>query len=345
MSTIWWADLEQDTSQRPSATAMRETAERVAAEGAAWLKEIDAELAAPKAILTAREAIEEWIREEQAEHKAAILTGWSDLDRELGRPVRAGELVLLAARAGVGKTWGLQAWLENTLRGDPSAAVVIFELEMLAWHLGERLAAHALEVNPTEARRLAETREITAEDVMLKAPSLERFTISEAFVGVEQLPEAIAHAAERLGQRPTVVAVDYLGLLRWDGSVGARTYERASENAKRLKAVARSERVAIVAAAQMSRGAGDGSTEPTLDDLRDSGVVEEAADRVVALWRPVPITDEAEPRQLAGVELSGKVLKNRFGVTGGKFELAYDHALRLGRHVYEPERFPFDPAP
>lgn len=343
MSGVWWADLEQDTSARPSPAEMRATAEQLTAEVAGWLEQIDRDLAAPRAILTAREAIEEWITEEQTEHQAAVQTGWRDLDTHLGRPIRHGELVLVAARPGVGKTWGLQSWLEATLRADPEAAALIFEFEMLAWHLGERLAAHALGVNPSEARRRASARDLTADQVMAEAPSLSRMAISQESLGVEQLGVAIEHAADRLGRRPTVVAVDYLGLLAWTGSAGARTYERASENAKALKSVARRERVAIVAAAQMSRGAGDGTTKPTLDDLRDSGVVEEAADRVVALWRPTPIEDEAEPRQLAGVELGGKVLKNRFGITGGEFELQYDHALRLGPPRYEPETFPFDP--
>lgn len=343
MTAVWWADLEQDTSQRPSPAEMRATAEQLTADATQWLAQIDAELAAPRAILTAREAIDEWISEEQTEHQAAVQTGWRDLDAHLGRPIRHGELVLVAARPGVGKTWGLQSWMEATLRADPEAAALIFEFEMLAWHLGERLAAHALGVNPSEARRRAQARDLTTDQVMAEAPSLDRLAISQESLGVEQLAEAIDNAAKRLGRRPTVVCVDYLGLLAWTGSAGARTYERASENAKALKSVARRERVAIVAAAQMSRGAGDGTTKPTLDDLRDSGVVEEAADRVVALWRPTPIEDEAEPRQLAGVELGGKVLKNRFGITGGEFELQYDHALRLGPHVVEPERFPFDP--
>lgn len=346
MSGGWWFDLEQDTSARPSPAQMRETADQLMAECSAWLAQVDAETEAPRAILTVREALDEWLTEEQTEHQAAVLTGWDDLDRELGRPIRHGELVLVAARPGVGKTWGLQAWLEATLAGDPSSAAVIFEFEMLAWHLAERLAAHALEVNPTEARRLAHRGEITSDAILERAPSLERLAISQESLGVEQLGEAIAHATERLGRRPTVVAVDYLGLLAWTGSAGARTYERASENAKALKSVARRERVAIIAAAQMSRGAGDGSTRPTLDDLRDSGVVEEAADRVVALWRPTPIEDEVEPRQLVGVELGCKLLKNRFGKTGGELDLQYDHALRLRRPRYEPEVFPFDlPAP
>ncbi len=339
MTDVWWADL---VEEMPSEDEMRNAGAALVEEARRWLKEIDERAAAPRSIVTSREAIDEWIREENADHPQSIHTGWAALDVELGRPIRAGELILLAARAGVGKTWAIQAWIESTLKLDPAGAAVIFELEMLAWHLAERLAAHALSVSPADARRRAREG-LTSGDVVASAPSLDRLVVSEAFVGVEQLPEAIEAATERLGVRPTLVAVDYLGLLRWEGSTAARTYERASENAKRLKAIARSERVTILAAAQLSRDGGDGSRQPTLDALRDSGVVEEAADRVIALWRPTPIEEEGSSRIVENVELGGVVLKNRFGPTGGRLDLVYDHALRIVQQAPRPMQaeFPF----
>lgn len=343
MTAPWYVDL-VDPLDLPPTAELKAAAAALAAIGAEWIKAVDERVAAPSSIVTSREAIAEWLAEEQAEHKAALLTGWPELDDHLQRPVRAGELVLVAARAGVGKTWAVQSWIESTLKGDPLATAVIFEFEMLAWHLAERLAAHALALAPTEARASAAKGAITVESVLAAAPSLDRLVIGDRGLTVEQLPKAIDEAALQLGRRPSVVVVDYLGLLSWGGSPGARSYERASENAKRIKDVARSERVAIVAAAQMSRGAGDGSSEPTLDDLRDSGVVEEAADRVVALWRPRAI-EEQGPVKLDGRRVTddvlGKVLKNRFGPTGGAFTLTYDHAMRLTKPPDEPE-FPWD---
>lgn len=338
MTKVWFGDL---AGELPSEAEMRAAGAAVIEEARRWLREHDEREAAPRSLLTAREAIEEWIREENTDHPIAVHTGWPALDDSLGRPIRAGEMVLIAARAGVGKTWTMQTWLEHTLRLDGEASAVIFELEMLAWHLAERLAGHALAVDPATARRRARDG-LTADDVLRADPSLERLLINETFVAVEDLPAAIDAATERLGRRPTIVAVDYLGLMRWDGPTAARTYERASEIAKRLKAMARKERVVILAAAQMSRDAGDGSSRPTLDALRDSGVVEEAADRVIAFWRPTPIEEEGAGIH-ESVELGCVVLKNRFGPTGSQLDLVYDHALRIIQQpprVVQPE-FPF----
>jgi replicative DNA helicase len=340
VTKVWWSDLATD--EMPSDDEMRIAGKALVEEARVWLAAADEAREAPRALVTAREAIDEWIREENADHPQAVHTGWPALDECLGRPIRAGELVLCAARAGVGKTWTLQTWIEQTLGHDESASAVIFELEMLAWHLAERLAGHALGVDPATARKRAREG-LTSDAVLAADPSLERLVISEAFVSVEQLPAALEAATERLGRRPTIVAVDYLGLMRWDGSASARTYERASEIAKRLKAVARAERVVVIAAAQMSRDAGDGSSRPTLDALRDSGVVEEAADRVVAFWRPTPIEEDGRSIH-ENVELGCVVLKNRFGPTGGQLDLVYDHALRILQQQRAPSQpaFPFD---
>ncbi|HEY0250440.1 MAG TPA: DnaB-like helicase C-terminal domain-containing protein, partial [Kofleriaceae bacterium] len=105
-------------------------------------------------------------------------------------------------------------------------------------------------------------------------------------------------------------------------------YEIASEVSRELKTIAKSEEVLLLCAAQLSRDAGDGSKQPTLDSLRDSGVAEEAADRVIGLWRPQPIED-ASATITDGLEIGVCVLKNRFGPTGGETKLQYDHTLRL----------------
>lgn len=297
--------------------------------------------AAPRRVVTGLEAVELYMHEMRADRPPAIYTGWRDLDEHLGRPITAGELVVIAARPGVGKTWALQAWIERTLSSDPSAAAALLEMEMLPWHLGERLTAHALGVSPKDAT-LRARGDLTLEEVEKGLPSLNRLSIHPRQLTVGQLPEALDASAERLGQRPTILCVDYMGLLGWDGSPGASTYQRASDNARRLKDVALEEGVVILAASQLSRAAGTGSTRPTLDALRDSGVIEEASDRILGLWRDQPIEDENSTETPDG-DLMVCVLKNRHGRSSGKdFPLRFDDAMRLVEPGLEvQEEFPF----
>jgi replicative DNA helicase len=333
MLDLWWKDL---VDELPPRSVIEERTSIVLAQARGWIAEFEERQAAkPQDILTSEEALAEWLREEKNLAPAVLRTGWPALDDVLQRPIRAGELVLIAARAGVGKTWALQAWIEETLRADSTAAAAIFELEMTAGHLAERLAVHALRQSPVQVRERAQ-RGLTVGEIMAAAPMLERLVISERSVAVDQLGEAIQAAAERLGRRPTIIAVDYLGLLRWDGSAQARTYERASENVKKLKAIATRERVVILAAAQLSREAGSGATRPTLASLRDSGVVEEAADRVIALWRNTPIQDENSKDEDPSGELQASVIKNRHGPTGGNVDLRFDASLLIEERPETP---------
>lgn len=289
---------------------------------------------APPQVITARDAIAQWIEEEQRPDVSTVATGWPTIDLGLDRLIRPGEVVIVAARTGVGKTWGIQAIIEHALTRDPSSGAVIVQMEMPAFHFGERLAAHALDSSPRQVRRQAERYEITADRIVQQAPYLERLLIVERSVKVNQLPGVIAQAHDR-NVNTTVVAVDYTGLFKSMGGSRQSRYDKVSEDAWMLKDVAKDERTVILAAVQLSRGAGDGTVEPTLEDLRDSGVIEEAADRVVMLWRD-GLVDETAGAQLAdGTALMAKIAKNRFGSIGYRTHLAYDHALRL-REPEEP---------
>lgn len=298
--------------------------------------------AAARQVVTGPEAVELYLEEVRTDRPPAIYTGWHDLDEHIGRPITAGELVLIAARPGVGKTWALQAWIERTLASDQAAAAALLEMEMMPWNMGERLTAHALGLSPRDATARAK-KDLTLEEVMTAQPLLSRLSIHPRSLTVNQLPEALDAATERLGQRPTILAVDYMGLLAWDGGTGATTYQRASDNARRLKDIARDENVVILAASQLSRAAGTGSTRPTLDAIRDSGVIEEASDRVFGMWRDQPIEDENSPSGGEEGELMVCVLKNRHGRSSGRdFPLRFDDAMRLVEPgLEEQEAFPF----
>lgn len=295
--------------------------------------------AAPRRLVTGLEAVELYMQEIRLDRPPAIYTGWHDLDAHLGRPITAGELIVLAARPGVGKTWAIQAWIEKTLASDVNAAAALLEMEMLAWHLGERLTAHALNLSPKDAGARARA-DLTLEEVEHGMPALSRISIHPRQLSVAELPAALEAAHERLGIRPTILAIDYMGLLGWDGSPGATTYQRASDNARRLKDVALEQNVVILAASQLSRAAGTGTSKPTLDALRDSGVIEEASDRILGLWRDEPIEDE---NGAGDGELNVCVLKNRHGRSSGQdFPLRFDASMRLVEPGAEvQEEFPF----
>lgn len=344
MTKHWWGDLDPELDEGVVAA----NAAKLEAEIEAWREESERRTqeglkaaAAVRNVVTVEEAFQEMIDDARLDKPPAILCRWSELD--YGRPITAGELVLIAARPGVGKTWVLLELLEETLKQDAQAAVAMLEMEMLPRHLAERLAGHALRLNPMELTARAK-KDLTLPEILSEAHYLAgRVAILPKSLAVGQLPEALDAVAERIGRRPTILVVDYMGLLGWGGHDSARTYERASENARRLKDVALEEKVVILAAVQLSRQAGDGSARPTLDSIRDSGVIEEAADRIIAGWRESAIEDESTKGKVAQKSLYLAVLKNRHGPSGAETELRFDESLRLVEPGLESqETFPWD---
>jgi replicative DNA helicase len=267
-------------------------------------------------------------QEEAAEgDKLAVPTGWWTVDTRMGKAMRPPWVAVIAARTGVGKSWAVQHLAQQAVLTDPAHRVVFITLEMAAHEMGGRIAAHALGVSPFDIERKAYAGDDLEAEVMTAQPRLANVRWRDKPVGVDDLPAVFKRATSDFdGAKPTVMVVDYAGLLTWGGRNQATQYERVSENARRLKAFAQEHGVLILEAVQLNRSGGRaGEVEPYLDSLRDSGATEEAADLVLMLWRR-EADEEGQPSE--GAEIHVKVEKNRHG-RRGKAVLIYDHAQRL----------------
>jgi len=84
-----------------------------------------------------------------------------------------------------------------------------------------------------------------------------------------------------------LLVVDYLQLMRGPSGVESRQQE-ISTISRQLKALAKEMNVPIIALSQLSRAVEtrtDG--RPQLSDLRESGAIEQDADMVIFIYRPV----------------------------------------------------------
>ena len=108
-----------------------------------------------------------------------------------------------------------------------------------------------------------------------------------------------------------IIFIDYIGLIATENSA-APVYEQVSEISKSLKALARELNIPIVALCQVSRDA-EGN-EPSLNQLRGSGSIEQDADVVMFIHRERKKQQdgEAEPVQDAKII----VAKQRNGPIG-----------------------------
>jgi replicative DNA helicase len=220
--------------------------------------------------------------------------------------VQPGELLGIMARPGIGKTLVLC----HITQGLAGAGHVCLSLEMPAAQIIERLARMVYERNKYTLRR------------ELKADDFDAGKYLEACAGLLLDATPGLSVAQILGrvrraqatQKVTVVTIDHLGLLGGDPKL--TTYDRVSKQARELKELAKRCDVAVILLIQANRDAGgDGSRELHLGSARDSGVIEEACDYLIALRRlDRSLTLHGAERERFKDAIFAKVIKHRHGI-------------------------------
>ena len=210
----------------------------------------------------------------------SISTGIEDLDRTITGLSRS-DLVLLAARPGMGKTsFALNVAKNVSLKSKKKVA--FFSLEMTREQLTSRLLSSQASIPGTKLKTgmLEEeewTRLIEAGEQLSKA---DLYLDDTPGITVPQMKAKL-----RRLRKVDLVIIDYLQLM----SGAKRSENRVQEISgitRSLKCMAKELDVPVLVLSQLSR-ASEQRTEhrPLLSDLRDSGSIEQDADIVLFLYR------------------------------------------------------------
>ena len=240
--------------------------------------------------------------------REGVMTGFKDLDA-LTNGFHAGNMVVLAARPGVGKsTLGLDIARHASIKnGDTS---VIFSLEMSRSEITMRMLSAEARVGLNNIR----SGSLSDEEWGRLAKRMGE--ISEAPLFIDDSANLslmeIRAKARRLKQRHNLklIVIDYLQLMTSGKKVENRQQE-VSEFSRNLKLLAKELNVPIVAISQLNRSPEQRSDKkPMLSDLRESGSIEQDADVVILLHR-----DEMYDSQSRSGEADLIVAKHRNGQT------------------------------
>lgn len=237
--------------------------------------------------------------------------GWPTLDRKLGGGARPGDLVLIGARPGMGKTaFGLAAGIALARHGP----VPVFSLEMSRWQLGERALSHEARVDGGRIRTAMLTRDdwtaLTTEAGRLA--SLPLFVEDTPSITVEYMRAVCRRLTAKHGRLAGIV-VDYVQLLRTTERYDSRE-QQIAHISRTLKAIAKELEAPVLALVQLNRKLEERSDKrPMLSDLRESGALEQDADVVLFLYR-----EEVYKPQDTEVRGVGEIIigKQRNGPTG-----------------------------
>ena len=254
---------------------------------------------------------------EQKTSMAGVPTGFRDVD-DLFHGVRGGDLVILAARPGVGKTSFALNLAVNAAKS--GAAVAFFSLEMSAGQLVQRILCAEARVNLSKIR----SGQIAEGDWGAIADASN--TLSKLEIYIDDSPglsilEARAKARRELrhasGQGKGLIIVDYLQLMQPPQSRrdGNRAVE-VGEISRGLKILGKEMDMPVIALSQLSRAVEmRGKKRPMLSDLRESGSIEQDADIVMFIDRSMDEMEaESEDRPDLG-QAQLIVAKHRNGAT------------------------------
>lgn len=231
----------------------------------------------------------------------SLNTGFRRLDGLL-RGMRGTNLIIIAARPGVGKSaFALEIARSAALQGHKS---IIYSYEMSDGELVERLIARD---GGIEMDALDELTADSAQDIWRRV-NRTCSHLSPLPIHINDDPRTtIAQIRAEVLSTPGVelVIVDFLTLMRTERKYDNRNLEVGALS-RELKMLAQELRIPVIALSQLNRGR-DETERPTLRDLRDSGEIEQNANKVIFLWR----SDPDNPTIICAT-----VAKNRRGHTG-----------------------------
>jgi replicative DNA helicase len=255
---------------------------------------------------------------------AGCMTGLHEFDERIGGLFR-GELCILAARPGIGKT-SLACQIAH--RAARRRRVYFVSLEMSAVELVTRVICSQAGVSS----KLVRTGQLADEHVTALSQAAQPFADLKWSIHdkASMTVAEIRRWARRLAKRDLgLIVVDYLQLLT-PADRRLQRHEQVGQLSKALKELARELDVPVLCLTQLSREAVK-DAEPQLHHLRESGSIEQDADMVMFLYKPTEKEKEKAEQAGADGEWNAvlKVAKNRNG------ELA---KLRL---LWQPDRTRF----
>jgi replicative DNA helicase len=222
------------------------------------------------------------------QHQDFIPTGLRDLDERLDGGMRPGELIVIGARSGMGKSALAQSIGEHVALAERKS-VGIFSLEMAksGWH--NRLLSSLGQIHLSRIRRPERLKEHDWPNLAEAVEKLRQSPIhinDQGGLNINQLrakSRALARRAGKLG----LIVVDHLGLTTGTDKSAKRNYQVA-EVSGGLKSLAKELGCPVILLVQIKRDVDERSDPmPQLADLRDSGDIENDADIVAFIHRRI----------------------------------------------------------
>ena len=233
-------------------------------------------------------------------HVTGVPSGFADLD-DLTAGFHKSELVLIAARPAMGKT-AFALNIATNAATKYNVPVVVFSLEMSQIQCANRILCSQAMVDSSKYAK-GEVSDEDWEKLVIASGELSDsagiFIDDTAGITIAEIRAKCRKL--KLEKNIGLVVIDYLQLIQGSGKTSSREQEIA-EISRSLKLLAKEINVPVIALSQLSR-APEARTDhrPMLQDLRESGSIEQDADVVMFIYRDDYYNPQSEQTNIAEI--------------------------------------------
>lgn len=241
-------------------------------------------------------------------HKPDVFSfGINRLDKFSGGLKRS-TISTVGALPSTGKTdFGIQAMIDNCFKGKKT---MFFTIEMSEEQFLDRVSAQITDVSYSNISK----NEISEKELSKISIAMANFYNNKPLI-FDDVNSVEAIAKIIYDNKPDFVCIDYLQIISTQKKLQSRNYE-IEYIGNTLKGVAKDCNAHIMLLSQLRRIS---SNMPTMQDLRDSGSIEQQSDYIMLLHRPFVSDKEAAPAQETKLILD----KNKYGQCG-IIDLSFD---------------------
>ena len=265
---------------------------------------------------------------ESEEANDTVTTGYDELDKILSGGYRKGYFSLIGARPAMGKTVVmLNQAVEAAKRG---AKVLFVSIEMDIFQCMQRVIS---KVSGVSSRKIQQPKQLYPSEMESLQKTVDE--IARVYGKNFFIEEVVAISVPQLEQRikffkkqfdVDLVFVDYVQIMRTRKGTSPKDVADFMEISNGLREMAKSQSVAIVLGAQLSRDVEKREDKRPMDsDLKNSGAFEQDAAALIYLYRDAVYNKETEKPKTLEIIIG----KNRFGPGNTTLEFTYDYDRQL----------------
>ncbi|AQW85999.1 replicative DNA helicase [Campylobacter pinnipediorum subsp. caledonicus] len=239
-----------------------------------------------------------------------LSTGFKSLD-EKTNGFKNGDLIIVAARPGMGKTTICLNFIEKAL--SQNKGVVFFSLEMPAEQIMMRMlsAKTSIPLQSIISAKMEDDELTKLSDACEYMSSRKLFVHDSGYVNIHQIRTQL-RKLKTSHKEISLCVIDYIGLMMSTSNFNERHLQIA-EISRGLKLLARELDIPIIALSQLNRGLESRSNKrPMLSDLRESGAIEQDADMIFFIFREEVYREQEEKEREERAKAEGKEYVKKF---------------------------------